>query len=55
MDDELLGFGEVLKQTDAILHPAWRDLVLIVAVKIIAEQYDLTLKEQLHVWRPFDV
>ena len=55
MDDELLGFGEVLNQTDEILYPAWRDLVLIVAVRIIAEQNDLTLKEQLHVWRPFDV
>ena len=55
MAQELPGFGEVLKNTDAILHPVWRDLALIVAIKIIAEKNDLTLKEQLSIWRPFDV
>ena len=55
MDQELPGFGEVLKDTDAILHPVWRDLVLIIAIKIIDKENDLNFKEQLHVWRPFDV
>ena len=52
---ELPTYGEVLKQTDKILQPVWTDLVIIRACQIIAEQNDLTLSEQLKIWRPFDV
>ena len=52
---ELPTYGEVVKETDQILQPAWNDLVVINACQIIAEQNDLTLSEQLKIWRPFDV
>ena len=52
---ELPTYGEVVKTTDGILQPVWTDLVVINACQIIAEQNDLTLSEQLKIWRPFDV
>ena len=52
---ELPTYGEVVKTTDEILYPAWRDLVIIYACKQLLKTEELTLKEQLHTWRPFDV
>ena len=52
---ELPTYGEVVKATDDILSPGWRDLVIIFACKQLLNTEELTLKEQLHIWRPFDV
>ncbi len=49
------GFGEILTDIDNALEPSWTQLAVICACKEIAKQNDLTLKEQLHLWRPFDV
>ena len=55
LDMELPGFEEVIKQTDEVLFPLWRDLALLLACLKIAEENKLKLREQLHIWRPFDV
>ena len=52
---ELPTYGEVVKTTDEILYTAWRDLVIIIACKQLLNTEELTLKEQFHIWRPFDV
>ena len=52
---DLPTYGEVLKKTDGILYPAWRDLVIIYACKEVLKTEDITLREQFHTWRPFDV
>ena len=52
---ELPTYGQVVKKTDAILYPAWRDLVIIYACRQLLKTEDLTLSEQLKIWRPFDV
>ena len=52
---DLPTYGEVLKKTDGILYPVWRDLVIIFACKQLLNTEELTLKEQFHIWRPFDV
>ena len=52
---ELPTYGEVLKTTDEILYPAWRNLVIIYACKQLLKTEELTLKEQFHTWRPMDV
>ena len=52
---ELPTFGEVVKSTDEILYPVWRDLIIIYLIKKLLDKEELTLKEQFHVWRPTDV
>ena len=52
---ELPTFGEVLLDIDDTLKPNWTLLVLLCACKKIASTNDLTLREQLHTWRPMDV
>ena len=53
--EELPTFGEVLIDLDKSIKPAWDLLLLICACKKIAKSNDLTLRQQLHTWRPFDV
>ena len=53
--EELPTFGEVLIDLDQRIKPAWDLLLLIYACKKVAETNDLALREQLHIWRPFDV
>ena len=53
--EEPPGFCEILTDIDNALEPTWTQLVVLCACIEIAKQNDLTLKEQLHVWRPFDV
>ena len=53
--EELLTYGEVLIDIDQSIKPAWDLLLLIYACKKIAKTNDLTLREQLHIWRPMDV
>ena len=45
----------VLIDLDKSIKPAWDLLLLIYACKKVAETNDLALREQLHIWRPFDV
>ena len=52
---ELPTYGEVLKTTDGILYPVWRDLVIIYACRQLLKTEELTIKEQFHTWRPMDV
>lgn len=40
---------------DRMLEPMWVELVLLMACHEIARLNELTLKEQMQVWRPFDV
>ena len=40
---------------DQVLSPEWQDLALLMACREIAKMNRLTLEEQLHCWRPFDV
>ena len=51
----LPGFAEVLRDVDYCLRPIFIELVLLVAIKEVAKERGLTLREQLHIWRPFDV
>tara|TARA_Y100001968_G_scaffold110165_1_gene99661 strand:+ start:335 stop:517 length:183 start_codon:yes stop_codon:yes gene_type:complete len=53
--EDFLTYGEVLIDIDQSIKPAWDLLLLIYACKKIAKTNDLTLREQLHTWRPFDV
>ena len=48
-------FAEVLLDIDGLLRPILVELVLLVAIKQIAQERKMTLREQLHIWRPFDV
>ena len=52
---ELPTYGEVVKSTDEILYPVWRDLFIIYSAKKLLENEELMLKEQFHIWRPMDV
>ena len=52
---ELPTYGEVVKSTDEIFYPVWRDLFIIYSSKKVLEKEELTLKEQFHIWRPMDV
>ena len=49
------GFAEVLLDIDGFLRPIFVELVLLVAIKQVAQERKMTLREQLHIWRPFDV
>lgn len=40
---------------DLALKPAFQELVLLCACSQIADSRQLTIREQLHLWRPFDV
>ena len=51
----LYGFAEVLRDVDVFLRPVFIELVLLVAIQQVAQERGLTLREQLHIWRPFDV
>ena len=53
--EDLPTYGEVLLDIDQRIKPAWDLLLLLHACQKIAESNDLTLKQQLHTWRPFDV
>ncbi len=52
---DLSTYGEVLLDTDQRIKPTWKFLVLLCACQKIAKANDLTLKQQLHTWRPMDV
>ena len=51
----LPGFAEVLRDVDGFFRPVFIELVLVVAIHQVAQERGLTLREQLHIWRPFDV
>ena len=51
----LSGFAEVIWDVDYCLGPFFIELVLLVAIQEVAKERGLTLREQLHIWRPFDV
>ena len=51
----LSGFAEVIRDVDYCLRPFFIELVLLVAIQQVAQERGLTLREQLHIWRPFDV
>ena len=51
----LPGFDEVIRDVDYCLRPIFIELVLLVAIQQVAQERGLTLREQLHIWRPFDV
>ena len=40
---------------DKVLLPAFQELALLFACNQIAESRQLTIREQLHLWRPMDV
>ena len=49
------GFDLILHDVDKFIRPRFYELVILVALKAIAQRNDLSLREQLHIWRPFDV
>ena len=51
----LSGFAEVIWDVDCCLRPVFVELVLLVAIQEVAKERGLTLRKQLHIWRPFDV
>jgi len=51
----LPGLDQILHDTDKFIRPRFYELVILVAIKAIAEKNDFSLREQLHIWRPFDV
>ena len=51
----LSGFAEVIWDVDYCLRPFFIELVLLVAIQEVAKERGLTPREQLHIWRPFDV
>ena len=51
----LSGFAEVVRDVDCCLRPIFNDLVLLVAIQQVAQERGLSLRELLHIWRPFDV
>ena len=51
----LSSFAEVLRDVDGFFRPVFIELVLVVAIQQVAQERGLTLREQLHIWRPFDV
>ena len=40
---------------DQILQPVFQELALLCACEEIARSRGLTIREQLHLWRPMDV
>ena len=57
--DNSLTVQNVLEFADCLLdelQPSLlKELAILLAVKKVARLRGLTLKEQLHIWRPFDV
>ncbi len=57
--DNSLTIQNVLEFADCLLdelQPSLlKELAVLLAVKKVARLRGLTLKEQLHIWRPFDV
>ena len=51
----LPGFAEVIRDIDYCFRPFCTEHVLFVAIQHVAQERGLTLREQLHIWRPFDV
>ena len=51
----LSGFAEVVRDVDYCLRPIFIELVLLVAIQQVAQERGLTVRELLHIWRPFDV
>ena len=51
----LPSFAEVIRDIDYCLRPVFVELVLLVAIQEVAKERGLTLREQFHIWRPFDV
>ena len=51
----LSGFDLILHDVDKFIRPRFYELVILVAVSKIAQKNDFSLREQLHIWRPFDV
>jgi len=51
----LSGFGEVLLTVDGLLKPLLIEIVLLVAIQQVAQKRNPPLREQLHIWRSFDV
>ena len=51
----LQGFDLILNDTDELIRPRFYELVILLAVSKIAQKNDFSLREQLHIWRPFDV
>ncbi len=51
----LSSFTEVIRDVDYCLRPVFIELVLVVAIQQVAQERGLTLREQLHIWRPMNV
>ena len=51
----LSGFDLIIHDVDKFIRARFYELVILVAIKAIAQNNDLSLREQLHIWRPFDV
>ena len=51
----LSGFSEVVRDVDYCIRPIFIELVLLVAIQQVAQERGLSLRELLHIWRPFDV
>ena len=51
----LSSFAEVPLTVDGLLKPHFIEIVLLMAIQQVAQKRNLTLREQLHIWRPFDV
>ena len=57
--DDSLTVQNILEFADCLLDD-WRpyilnELTILLAVKKVARQRGLNLKEQIHIWRPFEV
>ena len=48
-------YVQIKAQVDKTYEPLLKELAILLAVKKVARLRGLTLKEQLHIWRPFDV
>ena len=48
-------FDLILYEADEFIRPRFYELVILFAVSKIAQKNDFSLREQLHIWRPFDV
>ena len=55
VSDDWLEDAESPLAVDQALKPAFRELALLFACNQIAKSRQLSIREQLHLWRPFDV
>tara|TARA_Y100001968_G_scaffold314816_1_gene340652 strand:- start:379 stop:594 length:216 start_codon:yes stop_codon:yes gene_type:complete len=51
----LSGFDLILHDVDKFIRPKFYELVILVAIGEIAQKNGFSVREQLHIWRPFDV